>query len=69
MTSLIYNVIMLVIQTASGSQGPPAPSRGGGTRGSQLPIDENIWILLAIAIIFGIYVVYRRNRSAINKAA
>ena len=68
MTSLIYNVIMLVIQTASGSQGPPAPSRGGGTRGPLLPIDENIWVMITIGVIFGIYVIYRRIQS-INKAA
>ncbi len=66
MASLIYNFIMLAIQTGTGHHGPPQPDHGG-TRGPQLPIDDNIWILLGIAIIFGIYVIYKRNRSAINK--
>ncbi len=66
MASLIYNVLMLVIQTASGGQGPPPPSQN---RGPQLPIDENIWILLIIGVLFGIYIIYKRNRSSINKAS
>ena len=59
---------MLAIQSASGTQGPPPPARGG-TRGPQLPIDDNIWILLVVAILFGIYVIYKRNHSTINKAS
>ncbi len=65
MASLIYNVILLVIQTASGSQGPPAPSQN---RGVGLPIDDHIWILLAAGILFGIYIIYKKN-SSINKAS
>lgn len=68
MASLIYSFIMLAIQSVSGTQGPPPPARGG-TRGPNLPIDENIWILLAIGVCFGAYVLYRRKRAAINKAA
>jgi len=68
MASLIYNFIMLAIQSASGTQGPPPPVRGG-TRGPQLPIDDNIWILLAMGIFLGIYIIYKRNRSSINKAS
>lgn len=65
MTSLIYNVIMLAIQTTSSSQGPPAPSQN---RGPRLPIDENVWILIAFGVLFGIYVIYRRSQT-INKAS
>ena len=60
MTSLIYNVIMLAVQTASGDQGPPPPSQN---RGPQLPIDDNLWILIAVGVLLGIYVIYRRNKS------
>lgn len=66
MISLIYNVILLVIQTGTGSQGPPQPAHEG-SRGPQLPIDDNLWILIILGIILGIYMTYRRNRS-INKA-
>ncbi len=68
MASLIYNVIMLVLQATSGNQGPPPPAHGGGTRGAQLPIDDNIWILLAAGILFGAYIIYKRSRST-NKVA
>ena len=65
MASLIYNVITLVIQTSSAGQGPPPPSQN---RGPQLPIDDNLWILLVVGILFGAYIIYKRNRS-INKAS
>lgn len=65
MTSLIYNVIMLAVQTASSDQGPPAPSQN---RGPQLPIDDNLWILIFVGLLFGIYVIYRKTKS-ISKAS
>jgi hypothetical protein len=68
MVSLIYNVFFIVVQTASGSQGPPPPANRGGTRGAQLPIDDNIWLLIVLGVLFGIYIIYRRNQAT-NKAA
>lgn len=68
MASLIYNIIMFAIQAASGTQGPPPPARGDDPEGPHLPLDDNIWILLVVGILFGVYILYRRNR-AINKAA
>ncbi len=65
MTSLIYNFIMLAVQTASSNQGPPAPSQN---RGPELPIDDNLWILVVVAILFGVYIIYKRSH-AINKAS
>ncbi|SRX52567.1 PID-CTERM protein-sorting domain-containing protein [Aequorivita sp. CIP111184] len=65
MSSLIYNVILLVFQATSGSQGPPPPSQN---RAPGLPIDNDLWILLAAGILFGIYIIYKRTR-VINKAA
>jgi len=63
MVSFIYNVILLAVQIASGSQGPPPPTQN---RGPQLPIDDHIWILILAGIILGIYIAYKR-RCAINK--
>ena len=65
MTSLIYNVIMIALQTASGDQGPPPPSQN---RGPQLPINDNLWILLVVGILFGVYIIYKRKQS-ISKAS
>ena len=65
MASLIYSFIMLAIQSASAGQGPPPPSQN---RGPQLPIDDNIWILLFAGVLFGAYILFKRNRS-INKAS
>lgn len=68
MVLFIYNLVLLAVQTASGSQGPPTPG-GEATRGPQTPIDENIWILLIVAILFGIYIIYKRNSKVTNKAS
>ena len=65
MASLIYSFIMLAIQSASAGQGPPPPSQN---RGPQLPIDDNIWILLVAGVLFGAYILFKRNRS-INEAS
>ena len=63
MTSLIYNVISLVVQ-ASGSSGPPSPSQ---SKGPQLPIDDHLWVLVLAGIIYGSYLFYKKIRT-INKA-
>ena len=65
MVTFIYSFIMLAIQSASAGQGPPPPSQN---RGPQLPIDDNIWILLVAGVLFGAYILFKRNRS-INKAS
>ena len=68
MILFIYSFIMLGIQGPSGSGGPPTPKPGYVEDAQQLPIDENIWILIAIGVLFGIYMIYRRNRS-MNKVS
>lgn len=68
MTTLIYTVLFLMLPSGSDTQGPPAPERDGDPEGPQLPIDDNIWILIVAGILFGIYIIYKRNQ-AINKAA
>jgi len=41
---------------------PPPPNQQR-TGGPELPIDENIYILVAIAIILGVIVAYRRHKA------
>ena len=65
MTSLIYNVISLVVQTVAGKQAPPPPSQN---RAPGYPIDDNIWILIVAGIVFGAYIIYKRKYST-NKPA
>lgn len=65
MASLIYNLIFLALQA---SENVPPPNTNPPPPGPQLPIDDNMWILLIVGLLFGIYVVYRKNR-AINKAS
>lgn len=70
MTSLFYNVVGLVLQAVgSGGANPPPPSRPGYEVNSpELSIDENIWLLLSIGILFGAYIMYKRSRTT-NKVS
>lgn len=52
-------------QGPSASSGPPPPAKGPTFPEDPLPIDENIILLIAIAILYGIYVAYKK-RKAIN---
>ncbi len=65
MALLIYNVLLVAIQVASGSEGPPQPK--GNTRAPELPIDENIWIIIIVGLLFGIYIAYKKFQT-IDKA-
>lgn len=49
----------------SGLEGPPPPNPGYVINGPQdpVPIDDDIWVLIAVGIILGIYMVYRRIKS------
>ncbi len=42
------------------SAGPPPP--GQGRRPPQAPIDSDLYIVLLIGLVYGIYVAYRKNR-------
>lgn len=66
MILFIYSFFVLVLQGPT--VGPPPPGGGYETNGGQLPIDENIWVLIAVGILFGIYIAYKRRITA-NKAS
>ena len=68
MTSLFYNVIGLAVQSGSKSPAPPQPRPGYVVNTPQLPIDDNIWVLVAMGVLLGAYVVYRKYQST-NKAS
>ncbi|CAM3939266.1 hypothetical protein [Flavobacterium weaverense] len=51
---------------ADGSSNPPPPTENSTLQGTPppppgLPIDDNLIILLTMAIIFGIYVIYNQQ--------
>ena len=48
-------------QTPGVSQGPPAPTQGPTL--PELPIDDNIIILIIIAIVYGVFVAYRKKET------
>lgn len=50
---------MVLAQTGGSGEGPPNP---GGQRGPELPIDENLIILLVVGILYGSYIAYKRQR-------
>lgn len=46
-------------QSSSVSQGPPEPSRGPTL--PELPLDDNIIVLVISAIVYGVFVAYRKQ--------
>ena len=47
-------------QTSVG-QGPPAPTKGPTL--PELPIDDNIIILMIAAIVYGVFIAYRKKAT------
>lgn len=55
----ITNTTLLAQHTNAGS-GPPTPD---GRRPPELPIDGNIFILIAIALAYGCYIIYTKKKT------
>lgn len=70
MTSLFYNLIGLVLQPGGSDSSTPPPPSGGDyvPNAPGLPIDENIWLLVAMGILLGVYIIYKKSRST-NKVS
>ena len=47
--------------------GPPEPTMQ--RKGPELPIDENLYILVALAVLLGVYIAYKRHKAASANAA
>lgn len=63
MISSFVNLICLIIQ--SGRNAPPEPrlsSQAGDPEGPHLPIDGELWVLLILGIILGIYLIHKRQQ-------
>jgi hypothetical protein len=56
----LYNSAFGFAQSVKDSKGPPPPN---DTRTVQLPIDDNITILLIIGTLLGIYFLIKKYRS------
>ena len=57
---LVFNSISMLGQTSNKSSGPPPPDQ---TLTGQLPIDSNVFILLALGLAYGIYVAYKKYQA------
>jgi len=69
MKLLIIKFIGLVIQSGGKTPPPPKLSKQSGYQpDSELPIDGEIWVLLVIGLILGVYILYR-STQATNKAS
>jgi hypothetical protein len=64
---LLFFLLESFLVAAGDKGGPPSPSRSGGLAGKTppsppgTPIDENIFILLITALLFGIYIIYKHR--------
>jgi len=56
----VFNSISMLGQTSNKSSGPPPPDQEL-TPG--FPIDDNVFILIAIGLVFGAYVTYKKQKA------
>jgi hypothetical protein len=54
-------ICLLGVSLAFAGPNPPAPTHKRPPPPPGLPIDENIFIIVLFAILFGIYIIYRHN--------
>ena len=52
--------MIMLAQSKGGGSGPPPPSQN---RTPQLPIDNNILILIIIGLLYGVYVTYKNHQA------
>jgi len=65
MASLIYNLIFFALQVSENLPEPPSQNK---PMAPQLPIDDNIWILIIVGLLFGVYILYKTSQAT-NKAS
>ena len=65
LTKIIKILILVLVITNSTAilaqerTGPPPPTN---TRGPELPIDDNIIILIVLGILYGVYITYKKHQ-------
>ena len=58
----LYTNVVSFGQSISESKGPPSPNTNGPVP-NQLPIDDDIYILLAMGLLLGLYFLLKKYRS------
>lgn len=58
---LMTLICLMGISNAFAKPNPPAPTFKKPPPPPGLPIDENIYVFLLIAVLFGIYIIYKHN--------
>lgn len=56
MLTFLFGVFNSIAQNS-----PPFPEKKKPPKPPKMPIDENIYILILIAILFGIYIIYNHR--------
>ncbi|NLN24406.1 MAG: hypothetical protein GX163_01840 [Bacteroidetes bacterium] len=64
MLTILYTTLALLVQPA---KAPPPPRLGNTPNAPQAPIDGELWILLLIGLIVGIFFLYKQNKLATRK--
>ncbi|MBA6153904.1 hypothetical protein H3Z82_14310 [Gelidibacter gilvus] len=58
---MLISITGFAQDSAGGGSGPPTPQ--GGTPPPGLPIDDGLIILLAVALIYGIYIILKHSKK------
>jgi hypothetical protein len=61
---LIFLVLAFIFSAGCAlAQGPPPPPSDGGVGDVLVPIDEQLWVGIILAILLGVYFIYTRRTS------
>ncbi|MDD5149671.1 MAG: hypothetical protein PHC28_04230 [Flavobacterium sp.] len=56
---IFLSIYLLGVAIAFGAPSPPSPGAKRPPPPPGLPIDENLYIVFIIALLFGIYIIYK----------
>ena len=57
-----FNSVIMLAQSKGSDTGPPTPNQRRPPQ-DELPIDDGIFILIAIGLLYGIYVAYKKHQA------
>lgn len=65
--NIFFALVLMVVGTPAYAQEPPVPQRSPvPLPGLVVPIDENIIVLVALGVIYGIFITRRRKKFSKN---
>ncbi len=53
----------MLAQSLNSDSGPPPP---GNNRGPEFPVDDNIFMLIGLGLVYGVFIAYKKYHTKYN---